>query len=219
MGEKGAPVFHVRTVAVADFEMGKYPVTRRCWREIMGDDPLRWLKSDDLPMTNVSWLQVQDFLQKLGARSGKTYRLPTEAEWEFAARGGNRSEGFVYAGGNAMEEVGWYWENSGDRRIGGEWKFEKLLRSNCHTHAVGLKKANELGLYDMSGNVAEWCADAREEYPWKTWLQTWKPSTSLRILRGGSCANTARRCRVSSRDWAVDWGGGAYVGFRLASSP
>ncbi|MCC6463308.1 MAG: SUMF1/EgtB/PvdO family nonheme iron enzyme [Saprospiraceae bacterium] len=190
-------------VTLSDFEIGKYPVTQQLWQDIMGNNPSGF-KGDDLPVEKVSWDDVQDFLQKLNARyPGQRYRLPTEAEWEYAARGGNQSKGFIYAGGNNLDEVGWYAGNS-----------------ELKTHPVGQKKANELGLYDMSGNVWEWCADWYGAYP--SGPQTNPPGPepgSSRVIRGGSWYYNPQDCRVAYRHHWRPGGRGSNVGFRLASSP
>ena len=190
-------------VTLSDFLIGKYPVTQRLWKEIMGNNPPHF-KGDDLPVEQVSWNDVQEFLKKLNARySGQNYRLPTEAEWEYAARGGNRSKGFIYAGSNNIEEVAWYSGNAGSK-----------------THPVGQKKANELGLFDMSGNVWEWCADWYGDYPSQPQADPTGPeSGSNRVYRGGSWGLGPQGCRVAYRTGRLPDVRHFYLGFRLAASP
>ena len=190
-------------VTLSDFLIGKYPVTQRLWKEIMGNNPPHF-KGDDLPVEQVSWDDVQEFLKKLNARyPGHHFRLPTEAEWEYAARGGNLSKGFIYAGSNKLDEVAWYSGNSGSK-----------------THPVGQKKANELGLFDMSGNVWEWCADWYGDYPSQPQADPTGPeSGTYRVFRGGSWGNDPRYCRVACRYYWLPDGRGDGLGFRLAASP
>jgi formylglycine-generating enzyme required for sulfatase activity len=203
MGEKGVAE-PVHAVTLSDFEIGKYPVTQKLWQEIMGANPSHFKGCDDCPVEKVSWDDVQEFLKKLNTRyPGKTYRLPTEAEWEYAARGGSLSKGFVYAGSNDLKEVGWFDENS-----------------DYKTHPVGGKKANELGLHDMSGNVWEWCADWYGTYSSGSQTNPTGPTTgSYRVGRGGSWYSYARYCRVSYRGYYAPGGRYFYLGFRLVSSP
>ena len=135
----------------------------------------------------VSWNDTQDFIQKLNQQTGKKFRLPTEAEWEFAAKGGNQSKGYTYSGSNDLEKVAWYGKNSEGK-----------------THEVGGKQANELGLYDMSGNVWEWCQDGYDKSYYENSPET-NPkgveSSASRVLRGGSWGfNDASYCRVAFRN-------------------
>ncbi len=129
------------------------------------------------------------------------YRLPTEAEWEYAARGGQQNKGYNYAGSNKLDRVGWYWENSGDKKLTGDWKYERLEKNNCRTHPVAEKKPNELDLYDMSGNVWEWCWDWYQDYGKSIPAQN--PRGALegnsRVVRGGSWNVNIDYCQVSFR--------------------
>ncbi|HRK83150.1 MAG TPA: SUMF1/EgtB/PvdO family nonheme iron enzyme [Saprospiraceae bacterium] len=212
------------TVTVPDFEIGKYPVTQKQWREIMGNNPSRF-KGDDLPVESVNWDDVKAFIQKLNERfPGRHFRLPSEAEWEYAARGGRLSKGYEYAGSNKLDEVGWYWENSGDKPLSGEWDRKKIEKNNCRTHPVGHIKANELGIHDMSGNVWEWCADDwHADYKGApTDGSAWVDSPqrgSFRVLRGGSWGDFAGDCRVSYRGSFSPGYRGDACGFRVALVP
>ena len=131
------------SVTLSDFHIGKYPVTQFIWKQIMGVNmnPSQNL-GDNLPVENASWDEIQTFIERLNERTGRSYRLPTEAEWEYAARGGNQSRGYMYSGSNVIDDVGWYIDNSDGR-----------------THPIGMKQDNELGINDMSGNVDEWVSD------------------------------------------------------------
>jgi sulfatase modifying factor 1 len=186
-------------VAVSDFYIGKYEVTQKEWREVMGSDISYFKNCDNCPVEQASWENIQQFLSKLNAKTGKTYRLPTETEWEYAARGGASSRGFKYAGSNSVDEVAWYNDNSNS------------------THPVGRKKANELGLYDMSGNVWEWCSDWYEER--STGAHTNPKDSSrgtTRVYRGGSCFDSPKLCRVSYRYGSAPSVRTRFLGFRLA---
>jgi formylglycine-generating enzyme required for sulfatase activity len=192
----------IHSVTLADFEIGKYPVTQKLWMDIMGQNP-SYYEGEDLPVENVSWKDVKDFLQKLNARfPGMDYRLPTEAEWEYAARGGEKGakDKYDYAGGNELDELGWYSINSG-----GE------------THPVGRKKPNQLGLYDMSGNVWEWCQDWYGDYPTGSQTNPAGPTSgSYRVIRGGSWRGDPAYCRVAFRSYGTPGLRYSNVGFRLA---
>jgi formylglycine-generating enzyme required for sulfatase activity len=202
-------------VTLSDFEIAKYPVTQKLWQEIMGNNPSHF-KGDDLPVENVNWDDCQQFLKKLNEKfPGKTWRLPTEAEWEFAARGGTLSKGYEYAGSNQLDEAGWFWENSGDKALSGEWKSELLTQNKCRTHPVGQKKANELGIHDMSGNVWEWCQDWYGPYPNGPQTNPRGPKTGdYRVNRGGSWLDRAQYCRVSYRNSNTPSYRNFYLGFR-----
>ncbi len=146
------------SVTLGDYYIGKFEVTQELWEAVMGSNP-SYFKGSNLPVEQVSWDDCQTFIRKLNSLTGKNFRLPTEAEWEYTARGGNRSKGYKYSGSNNISDVAWYWENSGDRVLSGEWDYDKIKNNNCRTHPVGMKSPNELGIYDMSGNVYEWCQD------------------------------------------------------------
>ena len=187
-------------VTLSDFYIGKYEVTQGQWKAIMGNNPSSF-KGDNLPVENVNWNYVQEFIRKLNVQTGKNFRLPTEAEWEFAARGGISSSGYKYSGSNTADDVAWYSENS-----------EKK------THPVGTKSPNELGIYDMSGNVWEWCSDWFGSYNNNAQTDPQGPSSgSYRVFRGGGWSDRAGGTRVSVRDDGTP-GARADFGFRLACS-
>jgi formylglycine-generating enzyme required for sulfatase activity len=173
----------------------------------MGSDPpeLRFKGCDACPVERVSWDDVQAFISRLNSRSGgKRYRLPTEAEWEYAARGGGLGEGYLYSGSNKLNEVGWYDSNSGDK-----------------TRPVKGKKPNALGLYDMSGNVWEWCSDwHRSTYVRGPQTNPSGPSSgSGRVIRGGGWYGDAEDCRVANRNRGAPGRRYDGVGFRLVLVP
>jgi formylglycine-generating enzyme required for sulfatase activity len=188
----------VHPVTLSSFYIGQYPVTQKEWMDVMGFNPSQ-TKGDDLPVTDISWNEVQKFLTKLNRQTGKQYRLPTEAEWEFAARGGVESKGFKYAGSDTPDKVAW--TNVNSKRL----------------QPVGLKKPNELGLYDMSGNVWEWCEDRYGDYSSSAQTNPEGPDTgSDRVYRGGSWGSYPRYCGVANRNYdspGVLFDG---LGFRLA---
>ena len=165
-----------------DYYIGKYEVTQALWQAVTGNNPSNY-KGDNLPVENVSWNDCQEFISKLNRITGKTFRLPTEAEWEYAARGGKKSRGYQYSGSNNLADVAWYEDNSGSK-----------------THTIGSKQANELGIYDMTGNVWEWCQDWYGKYSSSSQTNpTGATSGSYRVIRGGSWFNAARYCRSSFR--------------------
>ena len=190
------------SVTVSDFYIGKYEVTQAQWRAVMGSNPSKFT-GDNNPVEKVSWDDIQEFIKKLNAQTGKKFRLPTEAEWEYAARGGNQSKGYKYSGSNSIGDVAWYDGNSGDK-----------------TRPVGQKRPNELGIYDMSGNVWEWCQDWYGAYSSSSQTNPTGPSSgSSRVLRGGSWYSYARNCRVSFRSSGIPDSRYYSYGFRLACLP
>lgn len=169
-------------VTLSDYYIGQTEVTQALWEAVMGSNP-SFFKGDNLPVECVSWNDCQVFIQNLNQLKGKQFRLPTEAEWEYAARGGRKSRGYKYAGSNDIGSVAWYWDNSGNG-----------------THPVATKQANELGVYDMSGNVWEWCSDWYGDYQSSSQSDPQGPSSGFdRVRRGGGCYFNARDCRVSCR--------------------
>ncbi len=163
------------------------------------------------PVEQVSWDDCQEFIRRLNQLTGRTFRLPTEAEWEYAARGGSKSRGYKYAGGNDINTVAWYDKNAYDK---GE------SSPDYGTHVVKTKSPNELGLYDMSGNVDEWCQDWYGDYSAGAQTNPKGPATaSCRVFRGGSWYHDARMCRVSCHYGSVPDLGDYYTGLRLVLVP
>ncbi len=192
----------VHRVTLSSYLIGKHEVTQALWEEVMGSNPSYNKQGRDYPVENVSWFDCQEFIEKLNARTGMEFRLPTEAEWEYAARGGDRSKGYKYAGSNNLNEAGWYDGNSGN-----------------HTHPVGEKKPNELGLYDMSGNVLEWCQDRYGDYTEESQTNPTGPQSGYsRVLRGGGLWTYSGYCRVSSRYDRDPGYGYDFYGLRLVLS-
>ena len=192
----------VHQVTVGDFYMGKYEVTQELWSAVMGSNPSVFTGTN-LPVEAVSWEDCQTFITKLNGLAGKTFRLPTEAEWEYAARGGNKSQGYKYSGGDSIGDVAWNYSNS-----------------SATTHEVGTKTPNELGLYDMSGNVWEWCSDWHGSYSSSSQTDPAGPSTgSSRVLRGGSWSEHAGYCRVSYRSCHTPSTRYGDLGLRLVCVP
>ena len=190
-------------VTLSSYYIGETEVTQALWTAVMGDNP-SWFKGDNLPVEQVSWEDCQTFIGKLNGLTGKRFRLPTEAEWEYAARGGNRSNHTQYSGGSMIDDVAWYYGNSGSK-----------------THSVKTKKPNELGLYDMSGNVWEWCQDRYGSYSSNAQTNPTGPdSGSRRVHRGGSWSYGEWNCRSSYRNYYSPGyrGNGLGFGFRLALS-
>ena len=169
------------------YYIGKYPITQTQWKAVMGDNP-SYHKGDDQPVEAVSWEKIQAFIEKLNKMTGKKYRLPTEAEWEFAARGGNQSKGYKYSGSDNIDDVAWYGAFAGGN-------------SGNAPHSVGLKQPNELGIYDMSGNIWEYCSDWLGVYSDEAQTDPQGPAVgSYRVLRGGGFTNSAQQCRVAYRN-------------------
>ena len=184
-----------------DYYMGKYEVTQALWQVVMGSNPSKF-KGDDLPVDQVSWNDCQEFISKLNSMTGRMFRLPSEAEWEYAARGGKKSRGYQYSGSSNISDVAWYCENSAEK-----------------THPVGTKQANELGLYDMTGNVWEWCQDWYGSYVSSSQTNpTGAVSGWCRVIRDGSCYGFARNCRSSIRGYDAPDNRNDSLGLRLVLS-
>ena len=184
-----------------DYYMGKYEVTQALWQAVMGSNPSNF-KGDNLTVETVNWNDCQEFISKLNSLTGRKFRLPTEAEWEYAARGGKKSRSYQYSGSSNISDVAWYDGNSGSK-----------------THPVGKKQANELGIYDMSGNVWEWCSDWYGSYSSSSQTNPMgSDSGAKRVRRGGSWCHIARICRSSYRSGDAPDCRGLYLGLRLALS-
>ena len=191
----------VHQVTLSDYYIGQTEVTQGLWQAVMGSNPSDF-KGAKNPVNKVSWNDCQVFIRKLNSLTGVNFRLPTEAEWEFAARGGNKSQDYKHSGSNYVEIVAWYIGNS-----------------NKKVHPTGCKSPNELGLYDMSGNVREWCADWASTY---TFMSQTNPKGSsfgkYRVARGGSWGNIWNRCRVANRFFFTPTLCESHLGLRLALS-
>ena len=187
-------------VTLGDYYIGRFEVTQALWQHVMGENPSDNKSNSRNPVEQVSWDDCQRFISRLNQMTGQRFRLPTEAEWEYAARGGNKSRGYQYSGSNNIGDVAWYEGNSG-----------------YQTHVVGTKQANELGLYDMSGNVWEWCQDWYGSYSSGAQTNPQGPTSgSLRVIRGGGGWSVARLCLVAYR-YGISPGIRDYdLGFRLA---
>ncbi len=204
----------VHEVTLNGFHIGKYEVTQAQWKNVMGStlEDQRALSDydngiagagSDCPMYYVSWNDAQAFCKKLSEKTGKTYVLPTEAQWEYAARGRNKSNQTKYVGSDDMDEVAWYYKNSAGQ-----------------THSVGSKKANALGIYDMSGNVWEWCSDWYGNYSSSPEVNPHGAAEGAnRVTRGGSWYYDAVRCRVSYRSGSSPAYRRNDIGFRVVCIP
>ncbi len=201
---KDAKPFHL--VTLDSFYMGKFTVTQEQYFAVMDKDSGSYFKGDRLPVEMISWDETQEFINKLNAKTGKTFRLPTEAEWEFAARGGQQSRRFMYAGSNNLDEVAWYDdENSGST-----------------THEVGSKDPNELGVYDLSGNVWEWCEDYYDAEFYEKSAGAKNPVNKIKsgdcVTRGGGWRNLSASCRAAFRACGSPTSWDDDLGFRLVLS-
>ena len=186
-------------VTLSDYYIGETAVTQELWQAVMGSNPSHF-KGTNLPVEFVSWNDCQEFIRRLNAQTGQKFRLPTEAEWEYAARGGRNSKGYTYSGSNNINDVAWYISNSSNK-----------------THTVKTMLPNELGIYDMSGNVCEWCQDIYDAY--KSIAQTnpiGPTSGSCRVTRGGSWYLSTGFCYVSARHISSPGRCSDIIGLRLA---
>lgn len=205
------------SVTLSSYYIGEMEVTQQLWQVVTGQKPTndgeQWNSTygigNNRPAYYISWNDCQEFITKLNALTCRTFRMPTEAEWEFAARGGNRSKGYKFSGSNTIEDVAWYPVNSFDKGSS---------NPDYGTHDVGTKQPNELGLYDMSGNVFEWCSDWYDSnyYSNSPSSNPSGPSTgSHRVIRGGGWYPVARYCRVTRRYGSEADSRGNYHGLRL----
>ncbi len=191
-------------VTLSNYYIGETEVTQELWEAVMGSNPSSFV-GPKLPVEKVTWDDCQAFIGKLNAQTGKTFRLPTEAEWEYAARGGKKSKGYTYSGSNTKGNVAWYDGSSGGT-----------------THEVGTKQANELGIYDMSGNVWEWCQDWYGDtyYENSSTIAPQGPASGTdRVLRGGSWYSNAQFCRVAHRGLTHQHSRNSNRGLRLVLAP
>lgn len=187
----------VHSVELSSFYIAETEVTQALWKAVMGDCPSHFV-GDNLPVDSVSWFDCQQFIDSLRSKTGHCFSLPTESQWEYAARGGNRSNGYKFSGSNTISQVAWYSSNA------------------ISTHGVAAKQSNELGLYDMSGNVMEWCSDYFGEYPEETQPNPTGPVTGTRrVIRGGSWGNTPELSRVSCRNSCREDAANDNLGLRL----
>lgn len=183
----------------SDYYIGETEVTQELWTAVMGDNPSNFTSDSQLPVEKVSWNDCLTFITKLNSLTGATFRLPTEAEWEFAACGGNKSQGYTYSGSNTIGNVAWYTDNSSSK-----------------THVVKTKSPNELGIYDMSGNVWEWCQDWYGSYSSAAVTDPQGASSgSYRVARGGSWNRSATRCRCTYRSYDTPTHTSSLLGLRL----
>ena len=208
----------VHQVTLSGYYIGETEVTQALWKAVMGKNPSKF-KGKNLPVEQVSWNDCQEFIRKLNAKTGRIFRLPTEAEWEFAARGGVKSRGYKYAGSNGSNilDVAWCWENSGDELLSGDYNVDMMEKNHCRTHPVKTKIANELGLYDMSGNVSEWCQDIYDSYSSTIETNPTGPSFgSYHVFRGGNWFLEAWNSRLTNRHHTTFLSRSDILGLRLA---
>lgn len=198
-------------VTLSSYYIGQTEVTQALWQAVMGSNPSRF-KGYNRPVDQVSWNDCQVFINKLNSLTGLRFRLPTEAEWEFAARGGDKSQGYKFSGSNSIDDVTVYVANSANKGSSSP---------DFGTHEVATMDANELGIYDMSGNVWEWCSDWYGDYDSSLQIDPVGPNSgTYRVNRGGGWASKARACRISFRFSSVKSDRrGSDIGLRLALLP
>lgn len=192
----------VHKVSISTFFLGKFEVTQKLWEEIMGKNPAVDFICEDCPVIYVSWNDIQVFIEKLNKLTHKKYRLPTEAEWEYAARGGKNSTGYKYSGSNVLKDVAWY-----------------VANSNMRLHPVGMKLPNEIGIYDMNGNVWEWTNDftGYDYYQYSPEINPKGPkSSNCNVIRGGCFIDNPSRISCTFRGHEFPNKRFSILGFRLA---
>ena len=195
-------------VTVSTFSIAETEVTQELWQAVMDSNPSNFTDDPQRPVENVSWEDCQEFINRLNALTGMNFRLPTEAEWEYAANGGNMGTGTLYSGSEDISNVAWYYSNSYVVGSGSP---------DYGTHAVATKEANELGLFDMTGNVFEWCSDWYGTYNEEPQTDPAGPEAGIqRVVRGGSWISTSRDSRNTSRNGEAPANRGFNIGLRLA---
>jgi formylglycine-generating enzyme len=244
--------YYGKGVVLSDFYIGKYAVTQKEWKDVMGSNPSKF-QGGNLPVEMVTWYDAIEYCNRRSLKEGlepyyaidKTtkdpnnrpdpqfgdldtiqwtvtinpgangYRLPTEAEWEYAADGGRLSRNFTYSGSNEIDDVAWYWRNSGDQQLSGFWSWPAIQQNHDQPKPVGSKKPNELGLYDMSGNVREWCWDWYGDLETNVTNPQGPPSGYRRVWRGGGWMGAAYCTESSFRGSLAANGAGPDQGFRV----
>ena len=198
----------VHQVTLSGFSIGQTEVTQELWQAVMGTNPSKFNDNVNKPVETISWEDCQTFIARLNELTGQNFRLPTEAEWEFAARGGMKSQGYKYSGSDDLNEIAWY--NYNAYAVGSS-------SPDYGTHAAATKAANELGLYDMTGNVWEWCQDWSGDYSAADQINPTGPETGTnRVIRGGGWTNYPKLLRVAARSSYKPGFIGNFIGFRLA---